>query len=54
MTVFQGELWQRKYKNTDKTTIPLFLYEDEFETRDPLDSRSGHQKMAGKYATIAS
>lgn len=30
--VIQGELWAKKYENTDKIVLPIYLYFDKFET----------------------
>lgn len=52
--VVQGELWMKKYANSDKIIIPLYLSFDEFETRNPLGSHAGEEKLGGVYVSIAS
>ncbi|XP_051173978.1 uncharacterized protein LOC127289825 [Leptopilina boulardi] len=52
--VVQGELWNKKYKDLNKIIIPLYLYFDDFETRNPLGSHAGEQKLGGVYISIAS
>lgn len=51
--VIQGELWLKKYNNLNNITIPLNLYFDEFETRNPLESRAGEEKLGAVYISIA-
>lgn len=51
--VVQGDLWLRKYSNSTKIIIPVYLYFDEFETRNPLGSHAGEEKLGGVYVSIA-
>lgn len=39
--IIQGDLWVKKYRSTEKTVFPIFMYFDQFETRDPLKSHAG-------------
>lgn len=43
--VIQGDLWLKKYHDSGKIIIPLYLYFDEFETRNPLGSHAGEEKL---------
>ncbi|XP_055377132.1 uncharacterized protein LOC129609225 [Condylostylus longicornis] len=46
----QGRLWQEKKKlYSDKTTVPYFLYIDDFEINNPLGSHSGNQAITAIY-----
>ena len=50
----QADLWKRKYKPVDgKFTIPLFVYEDEFETGNVLGSHAGKNTFGAIYTSIA-
>ena len=49
----QGNFWTRKRaSHGNRFYIPLFLYYDDFETRDPLGSHSGINKLGGTYISI--
>ena len=43
--IIQGELWPRKYKDTRENVFPIFLFFDEFESRNPLRSYAGEEKL---------
>ncbi|XP_051165298.1 uncharacterized protein LOC127284058 [Leptopilina boulardi] len=43
--VIQGDLWLKKYHDPGKIIIPLHFYFDEFETRNPLGSHAGEEKL---------
>ena len=45
--IVQGDLWKAKYKSQNKLVFPLFLYFDEFETRNALGSHAGEEKLCG-------
>ena len=49
----QGNLWLKKYHDPNKMVLPIFLYSDEFETRNPLGSHAGEEKLGGVYISIA-
>ena len=49
----QGDLWLKKYKRNDQFVVPVFLYFDEFETRNPLGSHAGEEKLGGVYLSLA-
>lgn len=51
--VIQGDLWLKKYHDPGKIIIPLHFYFDEFETRNPLGSHTGEEKLDGAYVSIA-
>lgn len=53
--ITQANLWQRKYAKIklDGLFLPLLLYYDDFEGRNPLGSRAGVNKFGTLYATIA-
>lgn len=51
--IMQGDLWSKKYSNGDKTVFPIFLYFDDFETRNPLGSHAGEEKLGGVYVSLA-
>lgn len=51
--VIQGDLWLKKYSNSSKIIIPLQLFFDEFETRNPLGSHAGEEKLGAVYISIA-
>lgn len=42
--VIQGELWAKKYEDSNKIVLPIYLYFDEFETRNALGSHTGEEK----------
>lgn len=48
----QSSLWKKKIEHFDSESIvlPILLYFDDFETNNPLGSRSGIQKVGGVYA----
>lgn len=37
----------------DKIVLPVYLYFDEFETRNPLGSHAGEEKLGGVYVSLA-
>lgn len=49
----QGKLQKTKYDSKDVQRLLLDLYCDEFETRNPLGSHSGQEKMAGVFVSLA-
>ena len=51
--IMQGDLWSKKYSNGDKTVFPIFLYFDDFETRNLLGSHAGEEKLGGVYVSLA-
>ena len=51
--IIQGELWQKKYKTSNKIVRPIYVYSDNFETRNPLRSHAGEEKLCGLYASLA-
>ena len=53
LNIMQGDLWSKKYSNGDKTVFPIFLYFDDFETRNPLSSHAGEEKLGGVYVAVA-
>ena len=52
----QGKLWKEKYATChlgeDELLIPIFVYEDAFETGNGLGSHAGFQNLGGVYITI--
>lgn len=48
----QAELWAKKYRNAKKSIFPIFLYFDEFATRDPFISHAGAQKLGEMYGSF--
>lgn len=52
--VVQTEFWQNIIdKSPDKVIFPLSLYEDGFETGNPLGPNAGKHKLNGVYASVA-
>lgn len=43
--LIQADLWTTKYKHLGDNVLPLYLYYDEFETRNPLGSHAGKEKL---------
>lgn len=57
-SIFCGNVWKNLVmrfdnNNGSKILLPLLLYYDDFETRNPLGSRSSVHKLGGLYYTIA-
>ncbi|KAJ8673771.1 hypothetical protein QAD02_005033 [Eretmocerus hayati] len=52
--IIQGKLWKTKYLPffKDRIVIPLIVFFDDFETRNPLGSHSGEQKFRGVYISL--
>lgn len=53
--IIQTEFWKSKILNVSKEKsfiFPLFLYEDAFETANPLGSHAGIYKLSGMYISI--
>lgn len=50
----QGEVWRKLPSHPDGITLPLQLYNDEFECGNPLGSHAGKNKINGTYFSIAS
>ena len=50
----QGNFWRNLKSTFDPTKIilPLFVYNDDYETNDPLGSRAGFNKNSAVYASI--
>ena len=49
----QGACWKEKLKSFgDKFVIPLFAYEDDLETGDPLGFSAGKHKLGAVYTSI--
>lgn len=44
---------EKEYADCNKIVLPLFVYYDEFETRNPLGSYAGEKKLGGVYVSIA-
>lgn len=51
--VLQADLWIKKYNELNKIILPVHLYFDEFETRNPLGSHAGEEKLGGVYVSLA-
>ena len=51
--MMQGELSSRKYKDTRENVFPIFLFFDQFESRNPLGSHAGEEKLGGVYVSLA-
>ena len=49
----QGDLWSKKYHDVTKKVYPLFLFFDEFETRNALGGHAGEEKLGGVYISLA-
>lgn len=50
--IIQTTFWKSKVANKESITFPLFLYEDAFETANPLGSHAGIYKLNGMYVSI--
>lgn len=50
--IIQTTFWKSKIANKKSITFPLFLYEDAFETANPLGSHAGIYKLSGMYVSI--
>ncbi|KYQ54152.1 hypothetical protein ALC60_06949 [Trachymyrmex zeteki] len=50
--IVQTSFWKSKILNNESITFPLFLYEDAFETANPLGSHAGIYKLCGMYISI--
>lgn len=50
--IVQSKFWKSKHFDKDKIVFPIFLYQDDFETGNPLGSRAGIHKLCGVYMTI--
>lgn len=50
--IIQTSFWKSKIANKESITLPLFLYEDAFETANPLGSHAGIYKLNGVYVSI--
>lgn len=49
----QGALWERKVKEFgDKFVLPVFVYYDDFEINNALESHAGVNKIGGVYCSI--
>jgi len=47
--IIQTNFWKSKILDNESITFPLFLYEDAFETTNPLGSHAGMYKLNGIY-----
>lgn len=47
-----GTYFNRKYGESDDIIIPLLLYNDDFESGNPLGSRKGKNKISGFYVSL--
>ncbi|XP_031359139.1 uncharacterized protein LOC116182736 [Photinus pyralis] len=53
-SIFQGNVWkQMKVHHKDKNMFPLYLYFDDFESCNPLGSKSGIHKIGAVYISLA-
>jgi len=50
--IIQTDFWKLKITDSTSITFPLFLYEDAFETGNPLGSHAGIYKLNGIYISI--
>jgi len=50
--IIQTNFWKSKILDNESITFPLFLYEDAFETTNPLGSHAGIYKLNGIYISI--
>lgn len=49
--IVQTDFWKKKC-DTNKVTLPLYIYYDEFESGNPLGSHSGIHKIGGIYCSV--
>ncbi|XP_046612692.1 uncharacterized protein LOC124301549 [Neodiprion virginianus] len=50
--VVQTEFWKERSSQSNNLTFPLILYQDDFETGNPLGSHSGVHKICALYSTL--
>jgi len=50
--IIQTDFWKLKITDSTSITFLLFLYEDAFETGNPLGSHAGIYKLNGIYISI--
>lgn len=51
--IVQGECWKERQKSfDDRIVVPLVVYQDDFETNNPLGSHRGVGKVGGVYIVI--
>jgi len=48
----QTEFWKLKTSGSNEITLPLFLYEDDFECGNPLGSHTTFYKMSVMYFSL--
>ncbi|KYN19735.1 hypothetical protein ALC57_07962 [Trachymyrmex cornetzi] len=51
--IMQTDFWKSKISESNKITLPLFLYEDDFECGNPLGSHTTVYKMSGMYISLS-
>ncbi|KAJ8677962.1 hypothetical protein QAD02_013749 [Eretmocerus hayati] len=45
--IIQARMWRTKYENVMKLILPLFIFYDDFESKNALGSHAGEQKFGG-------
>ncbi|XP_044578758.1 uncharacterized protein LOC123261257 [Cotesia glomerata] len=50
--IIQTNFWKSKITNHSVLTLPVFIYEDAFETGNPLGSHAGIQSMSAMYLSV--
>lgn len=54
-SILQADLWKEvKLKFPNKIVFPLYLFYNDFEPNNPLDSKSGLYKISAVYISLAS
>ena len=50
--IMQGRLWQRKYAHLEESTLPVFIYYDDFDPGNTMGSHAGEQELGGLYLSL--